>query len=357
MALAKEGPVNRSAMNTSNLFRSLRWMMLAAALNTATATPEMGPSGGPETADFIAMDLKADRKLVGCKVDVAVENSIATLSGTALSLQQADRAVARAKATAGVRAVINRVKIIDPVAKDVVLAERIQQRLVQNHAIDATRVKVNVDHRQALLTGEVGSWDEQEIAREIATEIPGISEVESRLEVTYDTIRSDDAIREQIRYIVADDPLFAGVNIDVMVKDGVVSLGGEVGSTGEKAQLVHLSHVTGVTEVWADDIMINSDLAMEGMNGKVPSDHDTLKALHAAVAADPRLSHSDIRGELSGKMMKLSGSVPNREARAAAESTARGLPGVAFVSNEIRVVDEGGTARIGKDRPLAAVAP
>ena len=87
-------------------------------------------------------------------------------------------------------------------------------------------MKVNVDHRQALLTGEVGSWDEQEIAREIATEIPGISEVESRLEVTYDTIRSDDAIREQIRYIVADDPLFAGVNIDVMVKDGVVSLGG-----------------------------------------------------------------------------------------------------------------------------------
>jgi osmotically-inducible protein OsmY len=331
-------------------------MMLAAAFHTATATPEMSPSDGPETADFITMDLKADRKLVGCKVDVVVENRIAILSGTALSLQQAERAVARAKAMEGVRAVINRLKIMDPIAKDAVLAERVEQRLVQNPAIDAARVKVSVDYRRALLAGEVGSWDEQELAREIATEIPGITEVENRLEVTFDTVRSDDAIREQIRYIVADDPLFAGVNIDVMVKDGVVSLGGEVGSTGEKAQLVHTAHVTGVTEVWADDIMINSDLAMEGMNGKVPSEHDTLKALHAAMAADSRLAHADVRSELSGRMMILTGTVPSREARTAAESTARGLPGVLIVSNEIRVVGEAGTARVGKDRPLAAVA-
>lgn len=330
-------------------------MMLAAALNTATATPEMGPTGGPDTADFIAMDLKADRKLVGCKVEVAVENSIATLSGTALSLQQAERAVARAKATDGVRAVVNRVKIIDPIAKDGVLAERIEQRLSHNPAIDATRVKVTVDHRQALITGEIGSWDEQELVREIATEIPGITEIESRLEVTFDTVRTDDAIREQIHYIVADDPLFAGVNINIMVKDGVVSLGGEVGSTGEKDQLVHTAHVTGVTEVWADDIMINSDLAMEGMKGKVPSDHDTLKALNAALAADPRLGKADIQGELADKVMKLTGTAPNREARAAAESTARGLPGVSIVSNEIRVVEASGTAKTGTDRPLAAV--
>jgi hypothetical protein len=32
------------------------------------------------------------------------------------------------------------------------------------------------------------------------------------------------------------------------------------------------------------------------------------------------------------------------------------LPGVSIVSNEIRVVGEAGTARVGKDRPLAAVA-
>jgi osmotically-inducible protein OsmY len=349
--------VTRFAMNTSNLFRSLRWMMLAAALNTATAIPEMGPSDGPETADFIAMDLKADRKLVGCKVDVAVENSIATLTGTALSLQQAERAVARAKATDGVRAVVNRVKIMDPVAKDAVLAERVEQRLVQSPAIDATRVKVSVDHRRVLLAGEIGSWDEQELAREIATEIPGIIEVENRLEVTFDTVRSDDAIREQIRYIVADDPLFAGVNVDVMVEDGVVSLGGEVGSPGEKAQLIHTAHVTGVTEVWGDDIMINSDLAMEGLKGKVPSQHDTLKALNSALASDPRLKRADIRGEMSERVMKLTGTAPSREARAAAESTARGLPGVSIVSNEIRVVEGGGTAQAGKDRPLAAVTP
>ncbi len=331
-------------------------MMLAAALNTATATPEMGPEGGPDTADFISMDLKADRKLVGCTVAITVENGIATLTGKALSLQQAERAAARAMATDGVRAVVNRLTIIDPIAKDAILADRVEKRLLNHPAIDATRVKVSVDHRRVMLAGEIGSWDEQELAREIATEIPGIIEVENRLEVTFDTVRTDDAIREQIRYEVADDPLFAGVTIDVMVTDGVVSLGGEVGSTGEKDQLVHNSHVTGVTEVWADDVMINTDLAMEGMGGKVPSAHDTLKAFHAALVADPRLERADIQAELAEKVMKLSGTVPNREARAAAESAARGLPGISIVSNEIRVVEDSGTAGVAKDPRVAAVA-
>lgn len=353
----RKGMLKRFAMNTSTLFRSLRWMMLAAAINTATATPEMGPEGGPDTADFIAMDIKADRQLVGCKLDVSVDNSIATVSGTALSLQQAERAVARAKAIDGVRAVVSRVRIVDPVAKDAVLTERVEKRLVSHGAVDATRVKVSVNHRFATLSGEIGSWDEQELVREIATEIPGIAGVENRLEVTFDTVRTDDAIREQIRYMVADNPLFTGVNVDVMVKEGVVSLGGEVGSPGEKDQLVHLSHVTGVTEVWADDIMINSDLAMEGMSGKVPSEHDTLKAFNAAIAADDRLANADIRGELTERVLKLTGTAPTREARTAAESTARGLPGISIVSNEIRVTGEGSTAQNMKDPRVAAVTP
>ncbi|QJE97137.1 BON domain-containing protein [Luteolibacter luteus] len=344
-------------MKTPILFRATRWMILAAAVGLASATPEFGPQGDSDTADFIEMDVKADNRMIGSKVEVAVENGIATLNGTAISLEQTERAAARAMATAEIRAVVNRLRIIDPVAKDAVLAERVQQRLSKSEAIDASRIRVIVDGRKATLAGQVGSWDEQELAREIATEIPGLKEISNRLEVTFDTVRTDSAIKAQILHMVHDDPLCQGITIDVKVKDGVVSLGGEVGSPGEKDQLVHRSHVTGVTEVWADDIMVNRDLAMEGMNGKITKPSDTLRVLEDAFAADPRLKGADIQASAAGNQVTLTGTAPNDEARAAAESTARGIPGVMIVANEVRVA--GGvsqpTAAISKDQRLATV--
>lgn len=326
-------------MNTRTFIRNFRWSILSAAIaiSTAAATPSMGPSGNEETADFIAMDVKGDRQMTGCKVDVAVEGDVATLSGTALSLQQAERAVARAKATEGIRAVVNRLRIMDPIAKDGVLAERVQQKLSKSPAIDAKRVMVSVDKRRAILRGQIGSWDEQELARDIATEIPGIKEVDNRLEVTFDTVRTDAQIKAQIEYMISEDPLYAGITIDVKVKDGVVDLGGAVGTMGEKDQLVQRSHVTGVTGVKADDVAISRELAMEGLAGKVPSHKAILATLNVAIAADPRLKNADIRAEMDKNVMKLSGTVPTEEARTAAESTARGLPGVTVVANEIQV--------------------
>ncbi len=343
-------------MKAPIFFRPARWMVLAVAFGTALATPEAGPAGDADTADFIEMDVQADQLMIGSKVEVQVEDGIATLSGTVLSLEQAERAAARAAATEDVRGVISLVKIIDPIAKDATLADRLQHRLANHPAIDASRVKVHVDGRVATLSGQIGSWDEQELARDIATEIPGLQRIENRLEVTFDTIRTDAAIAAQIRHMIARDPLYAGLAIDVAVKDGVVSLGGELGSTGEKDQLVHNSHVTGVMEVWADDIMINRDLAMEGLRGKVANPDATLQALNASFAQDPRLLGADIRASLAGNRVTLGGTAPDEQARAAAESTARGVPGVTIVTNEIRVgALATPTAALPQDQRIASV--
>ena len=321
-------------------------MILAAALGTAAATPEMGPVGDSDTAEFITMDVRADQVMMGSTVEVAIGNGIATLSGRTLSLEQAERAAARALATDGVRAVVNQIEIIKPVANDGTLAERVRQRLLTSEALDSSRVRVVVDDRRAVLLGEIGSWDEQELAREIATEVFGIREIDNRLEVTFDTIRTDPAIRAQIRHMVADDPLYAGVRVDVEVTDGVVRLAGEVGSTGEKDQLIHRAHVTGVTDVWADDIMVNTDLAMEGLGGKIPTAETVLESLIAAISEDPRLEHADIRAQLEARVITLTGTTPSEAARAAAESTARGLPGAWIVANEIQVGDATASARV-----------
>ena len=342
-------------MNTSTLTRSAKWMLLAAAIGTATATPEPGPSGDESIADFIAMDVKGDQRMVGSKVEVSTENGIATLTGKALSLDQSERAAASALTIDGVRAVINQIDIMDPVASDATLAERTMERLRESKALDSSRINVIVDGRRGVLLGKVGSWDEQELAREIATETIGLNEIDNRLEVTFDTLRTDPAIQAQIVYQVNDDPLYQGIDVNVEVNEGVVRLAGQVGSTSEKDQLINQSYVTGVTQVWADDIMINTDLAMEGMGGKVPTEDATLAAFNDAISDDPRLKRADIRAEVDEKVITLTGTAPNIDSKAAAESTARGLAGSWIINNEIQVTNH--TARNDKTEQFASNGP
>ncbi|MDB6079181.1 MAG: hypothetical protein JWO82_2928 [Akkermansiaceae bacterium] len=341
-------------------------MILAAALGTVavsplTATPQQGPEGAAEISSFIKMDVKADRQLTGSSITASTAKGIVTLEGSALSIDQSERAAARAMATHGVRAVINHVRIIQPVASDDALGERALRALAKSPALDASKVGIRVQDRHAMISGEVGTWDEQELARAIVAEVPGIREIDNRLAVNFETIRSGGAIRAQIQHMVKHDPLYDGVRVDIAVKDGVVSIAGEVGSRAEKERLIRQAHVTGVMEVKGEDIVVNSDLAMEGLTDKNFTPAETLAALNDALAADSRVQGSKINPSLSEGIVTLAGSTPSSQARTAAESTARGLPGVVGVSNELIILGETGdaataaniTSALKKDQTLA----
>lgn len=336
-------------MKTPKLFLATRSMVIAAAFTTVFATPEIFPQDDKSLSELIAMALDSDEILEADDIKVTVDEGIAILTGNVVSLSQSERAAERAKSAEGIRAVVNQLKVRSPRTNSAVLAESIRQKLAKHPALDARRVKIVVNDRKAVLSGEIGSWDEQELAREIATEIPGLTKIENRLEVSFDTRRTDTAIRSQIAYQIADDPLHDGLSIDIEVKDGVVRLAGEVGSSGEKDLLVHRAHVTGVTEVWADDVMIVRGLSLDGMTGKVASSAPAGEVLRQAFDKDRRLRGSEIQASFKGEVLTLTGSVPSEEAKDAAESTARGLPGVEVVVNRI-----GEKGRVNGDRRLAS---
>lgn len=326
-------------MKAQKVFLATRSMVIAAAFTTTTAfaTPEAVPQDDKSLSDLIAMALDSDEVLDAGDIKVTVDEGIAILTGSAASLSQSERAAERTKSAEGIRAVVNQLKVRPARGNgnSAAVAERVRQKLAAHPALNANRVQVVVNDRKAVLFGEVGSWDEQELAREIATEIPGLTKVENRLEVSFDTVRTDAAIRAQIAYQIADDPLNDGLAIDIRVKDGVVRLAGEVGSTGEKDLLVHRAHVTGVTEVWADDVMIVRGLSLDGMTGKVAPSEPAGEVLRQAFDKDKRLRGSDIQASLDGDVLTLTGSVPSEEAKDAAESTSRGLPGVEVIINRI----------------------
>ena len=312
-------------------------MAIISSSTLAFSTPEMGPTGPAEVSEFIQMDIQSDSRMKGTQVTVKMDNGIALLTGTVKTMDQSERAAERAMAATDVRAVVNQIQIAEASAPDSALKESVARALKANPALDAKRVTVRADRGNVVLGGEVGTWDEQEIAREITSNVPGVMTIENHTQVVFDSVRTDSQIQEQLRQLIANDPLYDGLSLSVSVKEGVVRLKGEVGTKGEYDRLVRRTSVTGVFEVNADKLSLNSDLKMEAMGDKNFTPDQILVALGDAFRADTRIDPQTIEVRLAEGVVTLSGTVTHSGAKFAAESTARGVPGVIAVSNQLRV--------------------
>ncbi len=174
-------------------------------------------------------------------------------------------------------------------------------------------------------------------AREITSEANGVTAVDNRLVIDFQSIRTDDQIAAQLKYSLNDDPLFTGLDITPKVTNGVVKWNGEVGSRGEFDRLIRRSYVTGVIEVDNSNVSVNGDLAMEAVEDKNYSPSQSLEALTAAIAHDSRLSSENISSDIADGVITLTGTVHTTAQSDAAELTARVIPGVLSVSNRIFV--------------------
>lgn len=336
------------AMKTNTAENHARWMAVAMISTAfASATPEMAPGTPGEISEYIQMEISSDTRMDGTKVSATMRDGIAILTGNVATLDQAERAAERAMSVVKVRAVVNELKIGGAATTDDSVKAAVLTALGKNKALDASRITVNVEGGKAVLGGAVGTWDEQEIARETVSRVPGVTVIENKTEVTFDGIRSDVQIADQLRQLIANDPLCDGLALSVSVKEGVVRLKGELGSRGEYDRLVRRSSVTGVFEVNADRLTINSDLKMEAVEDKDFTPEQMMAALDDAMAADRRIDAGLVNSELADGVVTLTGQVPAEEMKTAAESTARGVPGVMAVNNLIRVGET--------QRPLVSV--
>ncbi|MCW1922953.1 BON domain-containing protein [Luteolibacter arcticus] len=324
--------------------------LTAFTIATAQAVPEVVPQDNAGLAEFIGMTFSADERLAEDSIKISVNQGIATLSGRVATLNQAERAVERTKSVDAVRGVISELKVSSIRSSDEQIAGEITRKLAAAPGIDAKSIIVTVSNKQVMLDGQVGTWDEQEIARELASEVPGVQSIDNRLSSTGKSSRGDKAIRWQIERDIADDPLHDGLNITVSVHGGKVVLAGEVGTQGEKDLLVRQARVTGVSAVSGDGLDITRSLSMEGMSGKTPGKNAIREALHAVFSQDKRLRGADVTIDLEGRVLTLGGTAPSAEVKATAESTARGVPGVEIVINRIAVADDRRVATLGTGR-------
>lgn len=333
-----------------------RWTAISlATLGSATflfATPQMDPEGVTEVSEFIQMEIYHDTMMEGSEVTVEIQDGIATLSGTVTSLAQAERAAAKALTSPDVLTVVNLIEISPREEK--ALLNDAKRLLALQRVIDSSRISLSTSGSHIILTGEVGSLDEGELAREIVSEAPGTTAVENNLVVDFLSIRSDQQIAAQLEYTVNDDPLFAGLDISPKVKDGIVKWNGQVGSRGEFERLIRRSYVTGVIEVDAAGVSVNGDLAMEAVEDKNYSPSQSMEALTAAIANDPRLESENISADMNQGVITLKGSVGSIIQSDAAALTARCIPGVLTVSNRLSINSDEQFANNRKDFKAAS---
>lgn len=326
-------------MKTKKLFGAgpVTWTVAVAAMMASLplgATPEAVPSTPTEIEGAIKMDIEADQEMRGCEVTISMRNGIAVLEGKVSTLNQSERALARALAMMNVRAVLNMIEITP---SDSSMKAGAENALKNQRLMDASQIKVSENQGRVLLTGTVGTWDEQELARELISRVPAVGGIDNQLQVSYEGIRTDEQILAQLQHMIADDPLYAGLHLGVRVSEGVVTLQGEVGSKAEMDRLIRRSYVTGVFEVKMEKLTINSDLAMEILTDKHYTPEQTLLTLLEVLAMDPRVESANIKPSLREGVLILAGTVRDLREKEAAEMDARGIPGVGAISNELVV--------------------
>lgn len=213
---------------------------------------------------------------------------------------------------------------------DHMLQEAVQQQLDFEPSIDASHIGVVARDGVVTLTGRVGSRAERATAERVACSVKGVKAVVDGITVELPGERrtSDEQLAERAYARLASNVSVPLDRIKLAVRDGVVTLRGDVDWQYQRqAALQDLHHLPGLRDV-QDEIAIKPPVEAVAVHDKI---RDALARI-TLVEAD------NVRVEVKGSVVTLSGQVASWHEKGIAESTAWSVPGVSRVDNHITVV-------------------
>lgn len=306
------------------------------------------PTAGAETAlpediqisHAVDDELMEDPAVMADRIDVSTDEGIVQLDGAVHHILARDRAVAIAETIKGVRGIVNRIVVAPPPRADRAIRKDVEDALASDPATEEWEITADVDDGVVSLNGEVQSWQEMEIALQVAKGVKGVQEVENHLRIDYTTERPDREIREEAEGALRWSAYVDDALIDVEVKNGHVTLSGTVGSLAEKSHARDAAWVAGVESVdydrldvkwWTRDDRLREDKYVK----KTARELET--AVKDALRYDPRVNAFDIEPEAQAGYVTLRGTVDNIKAKRAAAQDARNIVGVWAIDNKIKV--------------------
>jgi len=310
-------------------------------LRAFPASAEDRPSD--ETITLWVKDaLLEDARVPAIGIEVNVSDGIAKLMGTVNNLAAKEYAGLEATKIKGVRGVINEIAVDAPFRYDFDISQDVLQRILNSSSIKTRNIDVVVSDGEVTLSGGVASWAEADQAQLLATETKGVKAVTNNLVVTYPKKRSDDAIRKDVQAALARDIYLTGLPISVSVKEGGVTLQGEVGTAYQKERAAtDVRWILNVKKV--DNRLAVQWWANEGNRKKpaVPTDGQLKQAVNDELFQDLRITDpGSISVHALAGMVTLRGLVPTFYQKHIAEKDADGVTGTAWVTNLLQVKAE-----------------
>ncbi len=199
--------------------------------------------------------------------------------------------------------------------------------------VDAADIGVFVQDGQVRLVGTVPTYRSWRAAREDALVIRGVRRVDNRVEVEISpelTAPADDDLRDALVEVVTTDPDLAAGHIDVVVKQGRVTLRGTVADFCERelARTV-VSAAPGVRGVHNELVVVPH------------GDHTATSIAKAIIDALRRNRHVDLSAidvAVDGGQVTLAGEVADTSVSDHILDAARYTPGVTEIVDKIHVI-------------------
>jgi osmotically-inducible protein OsmY len=285
-------------------------------------------------------DLSIDEGVLPNFIDVSTSHGIVTLSGSVPDLLAKKRAVNIAESIRGVLAVVDRITVTPVSRPDEDLQKDVSTALHQDPATEFYKVDVSVKDAVVTLTGSVGSQPELQLVTWIAEGVKGVKDVRNDLKINYQTKRTDQEIAGDVNDRLQWDIWINGDPINVVVKNGQVTLTGMVGSAIEKTFALEDAWVNGVTSVDIRGLKVEPWLRDEARRKHrfvVKFDEQIKRAVQASFHYDPRVSPFSLDVTVKHGVTTFSGTVDNLKAKTAAEQDARDTVGVLEVDNLLKV--------------------
>jgi osmotically-inducible protein OsmY len=330
--------------------RSIPWrthrlgLVLCGILFVGPAVAAAQTTQAPPTDSDIRFAVETalifDHSVPSSSITVATHSGAVTLTGSADNLLVRDRAVRIAESVKGVRTVIDQVAVAPSDRSDGEIRDAVTQALRVDPAADSYQINPVVDHGAVTLNGRVDSWQEQQLAMNVAKGVRGVTAVHNNLAIDYKFDRPDMEILPEVERYLENDVLVDASLINVSVKDGAVTLTGTTGSAAETRRAERDAWVAGVKSVDGSQLSVEAWAAKDNRRytRKTRSAAEIKKAVQDAFLYDPRvLSFNPQVTVNDAGVVRLSGVVDNLKAKQAAERDARNTVGVRRVQNNLTV--------------------
>jgi osmotically-inducible protein OsmY len=212
--------------------------------------------------------------------------------------------------------------------------EQIKKDIVDHLAwdsrVDASKVKVEVNRGNVVLSGTVSSYPSRNIAYKDSLAVQGVMDVRNDIEVSYALPGPpDEEIRENARRVLDELARLDMDRIDVSVENGLVTVQGPCRSywTKERAEEM-ASLVTGVTG-------IRNRLSVVPTEDLV--DDAIAESIVAALDRNSEVEAGTVTVTVENGKVTLSGTVPTRHVRDVVYHTALYTTGVVHIEDLLNV--------------------